>query len=426
MIKLLTQKKHANFMRLWLAQLISQFGDRIHQMALVGLITERVGVSATNLAMIMAFTILPVFVVQPIAGVFIDRWDRKITLFICDIARGLLVILIPLVFIYWKAIFPIYIIVFLSFSFSRFHVPAKMSIIPDVVDEDNLISANSLITTTGMIASVLGLGLGGLLIEKLGSRNGFFVDALTFFLSGSLIATIVIPKKLKIQPTVIFEKSKEIVGTIRKTFWQEFSEGFKYLFEHKELRLVVNVFFILLSAVGAMYVVSIVFIQEAFKSTTMHLGSIAVSLCVGLFLGVMIYGKWGKPDEWHKTIFSCLTAGGVALVAFAVTVQNYPNIWAAMFLSMILGMVVGPIFVASYTMVHVLCDESMRGKVFSYLEIVIHLAFLISMLISSALAKYVDGVYILVAVGIIFAIIGLLGFIKVKSYKVDLPGGDVA
>ena len=163
MIKLLTDSKNTNFLRLWLAQVISQFGDRVHQMALVGLVTERAGVSTSNLAKLMAFTILPVFVIQPFAGVLIDRWDRKTTLFVCDLARGVLVLFIPVIFIRWEAILPIYIIVFLAFSFSRFYVPAKMSIIPDIVEEEHLITANSLVTTTGMIASVLGLGLGGLL-----------------------------------------------------------------------------------------------------------------------------------------------------------------------------------------------------------------------------------------------------------------------
>ena len=89
MIKLLTDTSNRNFLRLWLAQVISQFGDRVHQMALVGLIAERAGVSTANLAKLMAFTILPVFVIQPFAGVFIDRWDRKTTLFVCDIANRL-------------------------------------------------------------------------------------------------------------------------------------------------------------------------------------------------------------------------------------------------------------------------------------------------------------------------------------------------
>jgi MFS family permease len=297
MIKLLTDAKNRNFLRLWLAQLISQFGDRIHQMALVGLITERAGVSTSHLAKLMAFTILPVFVIQPFAGVFIDRWDRKNTLFVCDMVRGFLVLLIPLIFIRWEAILPVYVIVFLAFSFSRFYVPAKMSIIPDIVREEHLISANSLVTTTGMIASVLGLGVGGLLIEKWGAKNGFIIDAVTFFLSGAMIFTIVVPKRIKLSKNVFLEKSKELVKEIRTTFWQEFAEGLKYLFRQKEIRFIVKMFFILLFAVGSLYVVSIVFIQEVFGSKTMHLGSVAVALCLGLFMGVLLYGRWGRKER---------------------------------------------------------------------------------------------------------------------------------
>ena len=414
MIKLLTDTNNRNFLRLWLAQVISQFGDRVHQMALVGLIAERTGVSTSNLAKLMAFTILPVFVIQPFAGVFIDRWDRKTTLFVCDIGRGLLVLLIPFVFIHREAILPIYIIVFLAFSFSRFYVPAKMSIIPDIVDKEHLITANSLVTTTGMIASVLGLGLGGLMIEKLGARNGFIVDAITFFVSGAMIFTIVTPKKIRLSKTIILEKGKRIVADIKTTFWQEFIEGFRYLFKQKEIRSIAEMFFVLLAAVGSIYVVGIVFIQEAFHSKTMHLGSVAVSLCVGLFLGVLIYGKWGKKEHWDRTIFFCLSAGGIMIAVFAAVVHHYPVIWFAMVLAMFLGMVVGPIFIALYTMVHILCDEKMRGKTFSALEIVIHFAFLVAMLASSWITKFVAEVSVLIGVGVIVMVIGLIGFIKAR------------
>ena len=426
MMKLLTQFENKNFLRLWLAQLISQFGDRVHQMALVGLITERAGVSASSLAKIMAFTILPVFVLQPFAGVYVDRWDRRTTLFVCDIARGLLVLTIPLVFIRWKAILPIYIVVFLAFCFSRFYVPAKMSIIPDIVREEQLISANSLVTTTGMIASVLGLGLGGLLIEKMGAKNGFIIDAVTFFISGAMIFTIAVPPKLRISRTALLGKGKELVAEIRTSFWQEFAGGLRYLVRQREIRFIVYMFFILLSAVGAIYVVSIVFIQEAFGSKTMHLGSVAVSLCCGLFLGVMLYGRWGKKEHWERTIFGCLAAGGAVLVAFAVIVYRFPVIWFAMALALLLGMIIGPIFIASYTMVHIICDEDMRGKTFSALEIVIHLAFLLAMLASSWVSEFLPLAFVLSAVGAAVMVLGLSGLVKFRKEGFALRGRGVA
>jgi len=426
MIKLLTETQNRNFLRLWLAQLISQFGDRIHQMALVGLITERAGVSTSHLAKLMAFTIPPVLVIQPLAGVYIDRWDRKNTLFVCDMARGFLVLLIPFIFIRWEAILPVYVVVFLAFSFSRFYVPAKMSILPDIVREEQLISANSLVTTTGMIASVLGLGVGGLLIEKWGAKNGFIIDAVTFFLSGGMIFTIVVPPKIKLSKNAFLEKSKEFVKEIRTTFWQEFTEGLKYLFRQKEIRFIVKMFFVLLFAVGSLYVVSIVFIQEVFGSKTMHLGSVSVSLCLGLFMGVLLYGRWGRKEHWDKVIFSCLCAGGAVMAVFAIAVYHYPVIWIAMFLALLLGMIVGPIFIASYSMVHIICEEDMRGKTFSALEIVIHFAFLAAMLISSWVSELIPHVIVLTIIGIAVMIVGLMGMLKSRQNGFAWDGQRVA
>ena len=151
--------QNRSFFAFWLAQLISQFGDRINQMALVGLVAGRqFGAASTmELAKLLAFTIIPVFIVGPIAGVYVDRWDRKKTLFFCDLLRGILILTIPFIFIAQHSMIPIYIVVFLAFCLSRFYVPAKMSIIPELVSQENLHMANSLATVTGMIAFVAGV-----------------------------------------------------------------------------------------------------------------------------------------------------------------------------------------------------------------------------------------------------------------------------
>ena len=212
MIKLLTRLENRNFQRLWWGQLISQFGDRIHQMALVALVAERAHGSTLMLAKLMACTIIPVFFIQPIAGVLVDRWDRRMTLLICDIARGILVLLIPLVFIFWKTLVPINILVFLVFCFSRFYQPAKMSIIPDLVPKDYLLTANSLVSTTGMIAFILGCALGGILVDRYGARVGFMVDAATFFISGAFVFSIDISRRFKVSRELLWKAGREIVG----------------------------------------------------------------------------------------------------------------------------------------------------------------------------------------------------------------------
>ncbi|VAX38084.1 hypothetical protein MNBD_UNCLBAC01-1350 [hydrothermal vent metagenome] len=413
MIHLLTHSKHRNFQRLWFAQLLSQFGDRIHQFALIKLVAERASGSPMELAKLLAFTIIPVFLIQPFAGVLVDRWDRKKILFICDVARGLLVLTIPFIFMYKNTMLPIYGVVFLVFCCSRFYLPAKMSILPDIVDEKYLFKANSLVSTTGMIAFVMGCALGGFLVDHFGARNGFLIDAGTFFLSGMILFNLVPP--LKIDKKAIIKTGKEIVGPMRQSLWQEMKEGFVYAMTHKEIRLIIDMLFVVLFAGGAVYVVIIVFIQEAFGSVTKDLGVLAVCLGAGLFIGSILYGKWGEKSAWQKTIFTCLIGGGFMLIAFAVMVSIYPNIWIAMALACLWGIVIGPIFIAANAVAHMVSDESMRGKVFSAFEIVIHLAFLLSMFLSSWLATFIPHLWILIGAGVMIAVVGGGGLVMGRS-----------
>ena len=419
MAELLTNPEHRNFQRLWLAQLVSQFGDRINQLALVGLIAERSPGSTLGLAKLLAFTIIPVFLIQPFAGVFIDRWDRRTTLFVCDLIRGALVLTIPLIFIYQHSMIPIYIAVFCAFCCSRFYVPAKMSIIPDLVKKDHLANANSLMTMTGMIAAGLGAALGAFIIEYTGARNGFFIDAFTFFFSAALLCAMNLPWHwtLKIDRSKIVKASREI-RTLQKSFWTEFKEGIQYLLQRREIWVLLSMLFVLFAAAGASYVVVIVFIQQSFGSVTRDVGILGIFLTLGLMGGVLLYGKWGQKLNWLQTIAIGLITGGVMLSIFAVLVQQSPQLLLAGLLSFIFGLTIGPIFVATNTTVHLVSNEQMRGKVFSALEIVMHFAFLIAMLISSWFSNFVGPMGILVTVGIMCTLAGGIALIKNWSLKI--------
>lgn len=415
--------KNKNFLAFWLAQMISQFGDRINQMALVGLVAGREFGSAVELAKLMAFTIIPVFIVGPIAGVFVDRWDRKVTLFVCDIIRGLIILMIPLIFIRWDSMWPIYTIVFLAFCLSRFYVPAKMSIIPEIVPQENLHMANSLATVTGMIAFVLGALLGGLIVEYAGAKGGFLCDAVTFFISAALISLIA-RDRFEVVPDEIAKTGREMASAY-KTVFHEIVSGIRYIIDHRDIRYMIQLMMLLFMAAGAIYIVIIVFIQGAFGSVTKHLGFLAVALGFGLFAGSLAYGKWGDKKRHVETIFACLVAGGIMMAVFAVAVQGLRNIWVTWALAFLLGTVVGPIVIAANTVVHTVCSKEMQGKIFSSLEFVIHLGFLITMLISAKLSEFIGSFWILIVVSGVFSSVGILGLLRYKRTDLGCEGEKI-
>ena len=115
----------------------------------------------------------------------------------------------------------------------------------------------------------------------------------------------------------------------------------------------------------------------------------------------------------NKTIFFSLAVSGVMLVVFALAIDNYPYFMVGALLSLTLGILVSPIIIASNTIIHNVSDNNMMGKIFSSLEIIMHLGFLLFMFISSLLAERYSHLWILVVVGCLVSILGVLGmFIK--------------
>ncbi len=419
MAKITEVLKNKNFFFLWLGQVISQFGDRLTQIALIYLIYKKAPGSAYELAKLFTFVIIPVFIIGPIAGVYIDRWNKKYTMIISDLVRGILVFLIAVYcFLMPKLtpIFPVYIIVFVAFSATRFFIPAKMSIIPDLVPQDKLLLANSLITTTGMIAAVLGAGIGGVFIMPIfGAKAGFIIDSMTFFISAALLFFMRVDYiKGKFREN-IYNISREIGQAIKKSIFMEIKEGVRYLVQHRKMHFVVGILFLLWSAIGASYVVVIVFVQRTLGTATRHLGLLVVFFGLGLFGGSLIYGRLGHLFSKTKVIFLSLILSGIAVIQFVVFVMAYPFFHIAAALATFFGLFVAPIMISSNTIVHELMPEELRGRAFSSLEAVMHLAFLIFMLLVSALTEFIETSYVLITVGASCIYAGIFGLRRIRD-----------
>ena len=397
--------KNRNFFLLWIGQIISQLGDRLGQMALIAFVYLRAPGSTLQIAKILSFTIIPVFLIGPLAGVYVDRWDRRRTMYVCDFMRSMLMLAIPLFLFYSKNLAPIYLIIFIAFSIGRFFVPAKLSIIPDLVDHKSLLVANTLINTSGMIAAVLGFGISGVIVERLGAKSGFYLNAVTFLISGTFIFFI---SRRFVAQMSLERVGKEIVEVIRKSVFAEIKEGVLYFIRKKDIRFTAGLIFALWSALGSVYVVIIVFVQNTLHSATKDLGLLVMFLGVGLFLGSIIYGKFGQRISHYKIIFVSLISSGIMLILFALGIHYFPYFFLAAFLALCLGLIISPIMIASNTIIHNVSDNEMLGKIFSSLEIVMHLGFILFMFISSVLADKFSHLLILIVVGFLLSLLGLI------------------
>jgi predicted MFS family arabinose efflux permease len=264
-----------------------------------------------------------------------------------------------------------------------------------------------------MIAAVAGFGISGLLVEWIGPRSGFYLDSLSFVVSSLLIFLIVSGARARGRARPIEQRIREVEELLRKTVLQEVRESWIYLLRNRHIRFTAGLIFTLWSALGSLYVILIVFVQKMLHSATKDLGLLIVFLGVGLFIGSVIYGRFGSRISHYKVIFVSLIISGLMLVTFAFTLARYPCFNAAAALSFFLGLSISPIMIASNTIVHRVSHSRMRGKVFSALEIVMHLGFISFMFISSKVAEKVSEMFIISGIGLLFA--GIIFFINAKA-----------
>lgn len=425
--------KNKNFIALWSGQIISEFGDRFAQMALLASLyygiqkgTPQSG-GMLQLAILLTVMVIPVFVVGPVAGVYVDRWDRKNTMIVCDLLRGLLIFAIPFLLIQLKMIFLTYFVVFLIFSITRFFLPAKLGIIPDIVPEKDLLLANSLIVTSTLAAMVCGLGVGSIIIDLVGIKMGFYIDGITYFISALAIMLVKTHKQKTTTRESLLTHEKRI-KEIEKNVLYDIINSIRYIFHHSHIPFILRTFFILMSGIGAIYLIFIDFILQHLTVPTQigriigfgQFGFIIVALGTGAFIGTILFGKWGQKIAKEKAILIGFILTGISLSSFAYFTYLYNNFWLTIILAVIMGIAAAPIMVLSYTLLHEVTTDKMRGRVFTTVEIVIHIAFIIFMYLSMILVSFfkVHPVHILGIAGILAFLYGTFNLFikKINSY----------
>ncbi len=182
---------NGSFTSLWAGQLISLFGDRIHQLALAAAVLVVTG-SPFATALVFVTATIPNLLFSPIAGTLVDRWDHKEVLVVSDLLRAAVVLLIPLAVV--TNILFVYPLVFVLTTISIFFRPARVAILPQIVRRDELLTANSALWVGETMADVIGYPLAGLFVVALGPALpiAFWLDGATYAASALLLSTLVV------------------------------------------------------------------------------------------------------------------------------------------------------------------------------------------------------------------------------------------
>ncbi|HEU4964252.1 MAG TPA: MFS transporter [Bacilli bacterium] len=214
--------QNPSFRRLWLAQIFSETGDWIRNMALLLWVFHITDGHPLSVSVITVCEYAPILLVTPIAGVWVDRWNRVKTMIGADLLRALTIGLVAVALLTeWVPL--AYLCALLAGSFQAFFDPARTSVVASTVPRDQLVQANSCTQVTRNTLRVLGPMIGTGLYALAGAPVSFTLDALSFLLSALLLRGLL---RLTIQAP----------PRPRKKVWSELREGFSYTVFHPMLR----------------------------------------------------------------------------------------------------------------------------------------------------------------------------------------------
>lgn len=302
---------NGGFSALWAGQLISLFGDRIHQVALVFLVLGLTD-SPAAVGLVFVAATLPNLLLGPVAGTFVDRWEHKEVMIVADLLRAAVIVLVPLAAVTNVAlVFPL---VFLVTAISVFFRPARTAIIPRIVRRDELMAANSATWVGETIADIVGYPLAGIFVALLGAALplAFWVDAGTYLVSAALLAII------RVAPL-----ERAAAGEASPGFFAELRAGWQFL--RRETVLLANTLQGVVGqlAAGMLLTVAPLYARDAivgssFEPTAIY-GFLETGIGVGNLAGGFLLGLVGARLAKGKLVIVGYAAAGLCTAALAFT-----------------------------------------------------------------------------------------------------------
>ena len=393
------------FFRLWLAQVVSSLGDWLGFLAIT-VLAIRVGEGSEGSAvgLVMTARIVPGFFLGPLAGVLVDRWDRKKVMVACDLARAVVLCFLPFV----DTVFGLVVASLLMEVFTLLWSPAKEASVPNLVPPDRLASSNSLslgaaygsLPIASVLFAVLASAQEGLDVDalRMGQEGtlALYADALTFTVSALLIAS------LTLGPAAKTATETETAAGFRDTV-RQFREGWSFIFVNPVVRAV-NVGLATGLIGGGMVVpLGAEFSKDVLGAGAAGYGVFVTCLGLGAAAGIVLVSLTQRHLP-RDTVFPVAVFGAAVFLAGAA---SFSTLGPAAACVVGFGVCAGTAYVVGFTLLHEHVDDELRGRIFSAIYVLVRLCLLIAFAVGPFLSGALDG----------------LSADRFGDRRVELPGG---
>jgi len=406
----------SQFSILWWSGSLSSFGDWATLFASVALASQlgsESGNSGITAVVPVVARIIPAFL-SSIAGLMADRLNKKNIMIISDLSRMVIVLFL----FFATTLVQLFIINFLTEIFSMMRQPSRESVVPEVVNKENLVKANSLFAigtyATLPIASIFFALIADIKVPAFISSFGngwsgsiiFLFDAATFLVSAYLL---------------IFLKTKKVNTSFEtdRFVLKEFKEGLNYFFRNKEIRNITISISLSLFGAGALFILGHTFLTVDRGFTESSFGFMIASFGTGIVFSMVTFSYFVSSFSRVSFVIGlCMLSTGISLYTAFIS-DDFLDILLSIFIS---GVGTGGVYLLTISFLQASTDYKMRGRVFGNFYTIGRIALLLSFLTSGITANYLDTLLIGSGVEAVLKISSLLIFISgvitfISSYK---------
>jgi MFS family permease len=401
MLSVLRQK---NFALLWTGGAVSLLGDWVLFVALPFYVYSLTGSALATGTMFIVQT-LPRLLLSSPAGVFVDRWNRKYTMFVTELAQAF--VLLPLLLVHSREwIWIVYLFAFTESTLSQFFIPAKSAIIPNLVGEDHLMVANSLNSLSEQMTRLVGPALGGVLLGLVGVNVVVLVDVASFVYSALSIMLITLP-------STIVKGDEQVADTRTRliAIWREWLAGLRLV---KEERVVTSIFAVVgvaMIAEGITLVLIVPFVKIILHGNALTLGWILSAQPLGGLISALLIGRASKLLQPRLLIaFSAFILG-----TFFLVLVNIPLLPVVLVLIALIGLFAIGMFVSIQTLLQVSVADEYRGRIFGAFMMIMAATTLVGMALASLLADSIGIVPMMDAAASCYILAGIIAFIMIHG-----------
>ncbi len=360
-------------MLIWFGQLVSLVGTGMTQFALTIWVWQETG-QATSLALMSFFAFAPTILLSPLAGVLVDRFDRKGIMILSDLGAGLASIVIFLLLITdTLQLWHLYVLSAWVSAFAAFQFPAYSAAISMMVDKTHYARTSGLLSVAESASGIVAPVLAGVLLTFLGLQGILLIDIITFVVALITLWLAMIPK---------LEQQKEA----RLNIWQDSLFGFRYIWQHKPLLAVQMVFFLFNIVAGFSFFMVSPLILARTESNEIILASVQSVMGIGGLVGGLFLTIWGGPKKRIHGILLSMAVSSI-LGSLLLGLGQSPIIWmiASFFM---MGTV--PIMNGSNQAIwQSKVPAGLQGRVFAVRRLIAQLSMPLSMILAGVLADRV-------------------------------------